>query len=73
MQSGIGIEPKLRRVRAGVRQYQVARELGVPPSMLSEWENERKPEPLRRAAAITAAIDRLGDACVGEAGNASSA
>ncbi len=71
MRSGIGIELKLRRIRAGVRQYQVARELGIPPSMLCDWENGRKPVPPRRVAEITAAIDRLGGACAGEAGDAS--
>ncbi len=71
MRSGIGIELKLRRVRAGVRQYQVARELGIPASMLCEWENGRKPVPPRRVAEITAAIDRLAGPFVGEADDAS--
>ena len=54
-----GIELKLLRIRAGVRQYRVAQELGVPPSILCEWENERRPIPPHQGPRILAAIDRL--------------
>lgn len=71
MRSGRGIELKLLRVRAGVRQYQVARELGIPSSTLCDWENGRKPIPPRRAEEITAAIERLTGPGTGEGGDAS--
>jgi DNA-binding transcriptional regulator YiaG len=54
-----GIELKLARVRAGVRQYRVAQELGIAPTILCEWENERRPLPAAQAARVLAAIDRL--------------
>jgi DNA-binding transcriptional regulator YiaG len=54
-----GMELKLRRVRAGLRQYQLAQELGIPPSTLCEWENGRKLVPPQQAERIIAAINRL--------------
>jgi transcriptional regulator with XRE-family HTH domain len=54
-----GMELKLRRIRAGLRQYRVAQELGIPPSILCDYENGRKPIPPRRGQRILAAIDRL--------------
>src|SRR3954471_16325275 len=54
-----GIELKLLRIRAGLRQYRVAQELGIPPSILCEWENERRPIPPQQGPRILAAIDRL--------------
>ncbi len=54
-----GIELKLLRIRAGVRQYRVAQELGIPPSILCDWENERRPIPPHQAPRILAAIDHL--------------
>jgi hypothetical protein len=54
-----GIELKLRRIRAGVRQYRVAQELSIPPTVLCDWENERRPIPPRQGVRILEAIDRL--------------
>ena len=54
-----GIELKLLRIRAGVRQYRVAQDLGIPPSILCDWENERRPIPPAQGHRVLAAIDRL--------------
>jgi transcriptional regulator with XRE-family HTH domain len=54
-----GIELKLLRIRAGLRQYRVAQELGIPPTVLCDWENERRPIPPRQGHRVLAAIDRL--------------
>ena len=54
-----GMQLKLLRVRAGLRQYRVAQELGMPPSTLSDYENGRKPIPPRQGQRILEAIDHL--------------
>jgi transcriptional regulator with XRE-family HTH domain len=54
-----GVELKLLRIRAGLRQYRVAQELGIPPSILCDFENGRKPIPPRQGQRILAAIDQL--------------
>jgi putative transcriptional regulator len=54
-----GIELKLLRVRAGLRQYRVAQELGIPPSTLCDYENGRKSVSSRQGQRILDAIDRL--------------
>jgi transcriptional regulator with XRE-family HTH domain len=54
-----GMELKLLRVRAGLRQYRVAQELGIPPSTLCDYENGRVPIPSRQGQRILQAIDRL--------------
>ena len=54
-----GIELKLQRIRAGLRQYSVAQELGIPASTLRDYENGRKPVPSRQGQRILDAIDRL--------------
>ena len=54
-----GVELKLLRIRAGLRQYRVAQELSVPPTTLCDWENGRKPVPPRQGQRILAAIARL--------------
>jgi transcriptional regulator with XRE-family HTH domain len=54
-----GIELKLLRIRAGLRQYRVAQELGIPPSILCDWENGRRPIPPRQGQRVLDAIDRL--------------
>lgn len=54
-----GMELKLLRVRAGIRQYHVAQELGIPPSTLCDYENGRKPVPPRQGQRILDAINRL--------------
>ena len=54
-----GLELKLRRIRAGLRQDRVAQELGIPPSTLCDYEIGRKPVPSRQGQRILEAIDRL--------------
>jgi len=54
-----GMDLKLRRVRAGLRQCRVAQELGIPPSTLCDYENGRKPVSSRQGQRILEAIDRL--------------
>jgi transcriptional regulator with XRE-family HTH domain len=54
-----GMELKLSRIRAGLRQYRVAQELGIPPATLCDYENGRKPIPPRQGQRILEAIDRL--------------
>jgi len=40
-----GIELKVWRVRAGLTQWDLARELGLHPARISEMERERRPIP----------------------------
>lgn len=41
-----GMEIKIARVRAGLRQYEVAESVGIPPSRLCEIEaGRRQPSP----------------------------
>ena len=41
-----GIELKIMRMRAGIRQYELAARLGIHPSQLSEIESgRRQPSP----------------------------
>lgn len=54
-----GMELKLRRIRAGLRQYRVAQDLGIPPSTLCDYESGRKPVPVHQGQRILAAIARL--------------
>ncbi len=61
----IGMRLKLLRVRAGVRQYRVAQELGIPPSVLCDWEAGRRPLPAEAAEKVEAAIGRLAPAGIG--------
>ncbi len=60
-----GMRLKLLRVRAGVRQYRVAQELGIPPSVLCDWEAGRRPLATGAAARIEAAIERLAPGGIG--------
>ncbi len=54
-----GIDLKLLRVRAGLRQYAVAQRLGIPPSTLRAMENGRRPLDPGQAHAIATAISEL--------------
>ena len=54
-----GMELKLARVRANLRQYVVAQALGIPPSTLCDYENGRKVIPSRQGQRILEVIDRL--------------
>ena len=53
------MELKLSRIRAGLRQYRVAQELGISPSVLCAYENGQKLVPPRQGQRILAAIARL--------------
>lgn len=57
--STCGLDLKLRRIRAGIRQYRVAQELGIPPTTLCDWENGRRLIPARQHARILEILDRL--------------
>ncbi len=47
-----GMELKLLRVRAGLRQYRVAQELGIPPRRCATTRTGGKPSPSGRASAF---------------------
>jgi predicted transcriptional regulator len=53
------MELRLRRIRADLRQYRVAQELGIPRSVLCDYENGRRPVPAQHRERILAAIERL--------------
>jgi predicted transcriptional regulator len=53
------MELKLLRIRSGLRQYRVAQELGMAPSVLCDYESGRRPIPPWQGQRILAAIDRL--------------
>jgi len=57
--STCGLDLKLRRIRARIRQYRLAQELGIPPTTLCDWENGRRPIPARQQARILEILDRL--------------
>jgi len=41
-----GVDIKIARIRAGLRQYEVAASVGIPPNRLSEIESgRRRPSP----------------------------
>jgi DNA-binding transcriptional regulator YiaG len=63
-----GLRLKLRRVQAGLRQTQLARELGIPVTLLGEWEDGHRPVPPRQGQELLAAIDRLSLGLVHEGG-----
>ena len=51
----VGLDVKIARVRAGLRQYQVAMSVGISPARLSEVEAGRRrpsPELLERILAV---------------------
>jgi len=54
-----GQDLKIRRIRAGICQYRIAQELGIAPTTVNEWENEKRPIPPRQCVRIIAAIERL--------------
>lgn len=60
-----GMRLKLLRVRAGVRQYRVAQELGIPPSVLCDMEAGRRPLPPELGERVEAAIARLAPGGIG--------
>jgi len=60
-----GFEIKLRRMRHGIRQIELAQRLGIAPSTLSLIENGWKPVTDERAQEIASAIDGLASAQAG--------
>jgi len=40
-----GLELKISRLRAGMKQYQLARELGISQPLLSKYENDYQEPP----------------------------
>lgn len=54
----VGVDIKIARIRAGLKQYQVAAQVGVPQTILSAFENGRRaisPDLFRR---ILQAVDK---------------
>ena len=49
-----GLELKIRRIRAGMTQYDLAQEAGIHPSRLSEMETGKRPV----TDAVTDALDK---------------
>ena len=49
-----GLELKIRRIRAGLTQYDLAQEAGIHPSRLSEMETGKRPI----TDAVTDALDK---------------
>lgn len=62
-----GVQPKLVRVRAGIRPTQLARALGIAPELLSDWEDGRRPISPRQQRHVLAVLDQLtlGSVCQG--------
>lgn len=54
-----GKDLKVRRVKAGLKQYRVAAALDIPPALLSFYENERRPLPPGMDKRILEAINDL--------------
>jgi|GEM_PF-5819334 len=54
-----GKDLKVRRVKAGLKQYRVAAALDIPPALLSFYENERRPLPPGMDGRILEAINDL--------------
>ena len=60
-----GIDLKVLRIRAGLRQWVVAQRAGINPSVLSLLENERRSLTPELAERIIAAIEELKDGGAG--------
>jgi len=54
-----GLDLKLRRIRAGAKQYDVAAALGVSPQFVSLVELGRKQPPHRFVERYLETVDRL--------------
>lgn len=54
-----GLHLKMKRMQAGLRQYHVAAELGIPQTTLSYWENGHRPMPQGMQERILKAIEEL--------------
>jgi transcriptional regulator with XRE-family HTH domain len=61
-----GLDLKIARVRAGLRQYHVAAAVGMSQSVLSQIENGQRVVSQERLDQIARAIRRLGGAAPSE-------
>ena len=52
-----GLEIKIARLKAGLKQYDLAARLGIRAPALSEMESDRRPIPPEVAARIRDALD----------------
>ena len=52
-----GLELKLRRIQRGLRQYEVAAQVGIAPCRLSEIEADRREASTDLVARILAVIE----------------
>jgi len=57
-----GLDLKILRIRAGLKQLEVAQAVGIHPTALSLIENGWRPLTRELAARITAAIEELSNA-----------
>ena len=55
-----GLEIKIARLKAGVKQYDLAARLGIRAPALSEMESDRRPLSPEMAARIREALDETG-------------
>jgi transcriptional regulator with XRE-family HTH domain len=62
-----GSRLKLLRVRAGIRPTQLARVLGIAPTLLSDWEDGRQPFSAQQRQRVLDAIEQLSLGGPGEA------
>ena len=49
----------VRRVRAGIKARDVAKAIGVGPSVFSKWEKGREAVPVKRLAAWKVALGKM--------------
>ena len=54
-----GLEFKIARIRAGVRQYVLAAKIGLRPAVLSEIESGRRPINRQTAHDLKTALDEI--------------
>ena len=57
MQEHRGLELKLARVRLGLHLYEVAREVGITPARLSQFEGDHRSIPADLACKLRALLD----------------
>lgn len=64
-----GIELKIARLRAGIKQYELASQVNITPSHLSEIESGRREVSLELSQKLVAAIQSLSPAVKKVSGN----
>lgn len=52
-----GIDIKIARIRSGIRQYDLAAKIGIPPNRLCEMELGRRPIPPELVEKIEKVLD----------------